>query len=384
MTSPNFYYRTLLFWLQFAGCAVLSLGWGSFKAEAAPSSKQTVQPSISHRKATPPTWVAEAGFEDPLLKEAERLFLEGQALARKAKYQEALAKFLASYRIVPSRTTPKHRKIRSTLLFLIGRTYQLQKKFPQAGLYYRKYLKVGKRERFRTLAKRFLKQLWPSLRATFVLQAAEGQSSEGVTCKLREPRGTKEVSFPSRIEVEAGELALTCTASGFLPFQRKLKVEAGGTQTLMVKLAPVPPKRREPPTAPKQRDLRWVAYVVGGLGLATVGVGGVFGGLSLSARAAGEDAIRQAEQSRLAADTRKVLEAEQAAQQHATTANVMFAVGGGVAIVGVILYFVLRPRKPSTRTQSRSSGAKVRTNRRMHSDETWSFSSSEFSIVVSP
>ncbi len=328
---------------------------------------------------------AATNVDDPLLKEAERLFLEGQTLARKARYQEALAKFLASYRIVPSKTTSRHQKIRSTLLFLIGRTYQLQKQFADAGLYYRKYLKVGKRKRFRTLARRFLKKLWPYLKATLQIQAAEAQSAEGLSCNLQEPRGSFVVSVPETKEVEAGEIVVSCSRAGFLSFRRKLNLAAGQTQTLLVKLSPVPSQRPTPPTAQGPRDLRWVAFLVGGLGLATVGVGGVFGGLSVAARSSGEEAILQAEQSGLATDTRKVLAADQEAQQHATTANVMFAVGGGVAIVGVILYFVLSPRKPSPRTQSRSSGAKVCMNCRMHSDETWSFSSSsDFSIVVSP
>ena len=136
-----------------------------------------------------------------------------------------------------------------------------------------------------------------------------------------------------------------------------------------------------PPPAPTttSRDLRWVAYVVGGLGLATLGAGGVFGGLAASSFATREDAVAKAKETSDPQFTRQALEAEKATQQSSLAANVMFGVGGGVAIVGVILYFVLRPK-----ALPGSGGAYERMIRRKHAYESSPITSSESLIDLSP
>lgn len=321
--------------------------------------------------------VAESS-DDPLLKEAERLFIEGRQLARRGEYSRAVAKFLASYRIVPSRKEARYQKIRSTLLFFIGRSYQLQKQNRQAGTYYRRFLQTSPEPKTRQLALDWLKEMWPSLRAVVVLTGADG-----IQCSVTEPRGTRDITLPTRIEVEAGMVRLVCRADGFQEKTLQFQVEPQSEPQQEVVLLPKPTVVT--PVTPTPRNLQWIGWVVFGTGVVVAGVGGIFGGMSSAARSSGESAIEQAEKTKDVAFTRQALQAEQQAQQHATTANVMFGVGGGVAILGIILYFVLKPRTTSVPLSKHSPRAAVRMNRRMHSDETWLVSPFfDFSFVATP
>ncbi len=113
---------------------------------------------------------------------------------------------------------------------------------------------------------------------------------------------------------------------------------AQGT-TVEVKLAPGPPSVKvEPvPAAAPSRALSIAGWTLGGVGLATLGVGGVFGGLALSRKSTVEEVCTN--------DATPLCPPEgiDAAEQGSTFAAVstgLFVVGGVVTAVGVTLLVV--------------------------------------------
>lgn len=88
-----------------------------------------------------------------------------------------------------------------------------------------------------------------------------------------------------------------------------------------------------PPPPPEPSPLRPTGFALIGVGAAVAVVGGVFGGLALSANSDFEDATDRAEQLELRDDVNR----------NALLADVFVGVGVGVAVVGVILAIVGKP-----------------------------------------
>tara|TARA_B100001989_G_scaffold252823_1_gene236418 strand:+ start:558 stop:1496 length:939 start_codon:yes stop_codon:yes gene_type:complete len=263
-----------------------------------------------------------------LLKEAERLWKEGVTIARNKQYQKALSKFWASYRLVPN--TSKYAKLRGVIHFFIGRTYHKIKKWLPARDHYRAYVKLQPKGRYRKNTERWLKIIFPHIKATITLQTTPTQAN----CTLTHPGGTWNGSPKQPITIEAGNIEVKCEADGYYPTKQSTKIKANASKRVALTLKAKPKIRYTP-------DVRWIGWSIGGAGVVAASIGGVFGGMAANERASA-DAYRR-EQSALGSEN--YLKTGMQAERMAMTANILFITGGALVATGVILHFVLAPRK---------------------------------------
>ncbi len=270
-----------------------------------------------------------------LLKEAERLWREGLALARERKYPEALTKFLASRRLIPAQEQ-KNDVARALLSYYIGRTYHILNKPLPARDNYRGYLRIAPKGKHLTQIRHWLKQLYPQIRAKLLLDTVPS-----ARCRVEHPAGVHEAQTPIEQEVEAGPIIIRCLKQDFLPEEMRLTLNPQQEQNLRLALRPKPKPRIAPPP-PKPTELRWVGYLVGGIGLATLAAAG---GLGISAMLLDQDAQTNREL-RTSAASRLALDLHNQAQSNATIANALYITGGVLTLAGVVIAVVVWPRTP--------------------------------------
>lgn len=312
-------------------------------------------PSWSYAKKK----ASDSGVQN-LLKIAEKLYVEGIRLAQQKKFEEALAKFRASYRIVPPANEAKNNHIRGILHLLIGRTYHRMKQWSKARDHYRKYLKILRKDARRAKVKRWLHQLYPHLSAHLNVQMQPTGS-----CSVLHPRASWKGKVPARIQVESGRITLECSSPGYKMERRQIQIRPKQNYTLKFKLLPLP---KPPP------DLRWVAFSIGGLGVAMVATGAVLGGLALMHQ---NEAFQVLDGATDGHESGNAWDLYRNGQQKAGAANVLYASGGGVVLTSILLYFVFRP-KVSHSKQVRNTVSK----HTLHSKKsTHLYTSSVFSIV---
>ncbi len=270
-----------------------------------------------------------------LLKEAERLWREGLVLARERKYPEALTKFLASRRLIPAQEQ-KNDVARALLSYYIGRTYHILNKPLPARDNYRGYLRIAPTGKHQAQIQLWLKQLYPQIRAKLALDTVPS-----ARCRIEHPAGVHEAQTPIEQEVEAGSLFIRCLKQDFLPEEMRLTLAPQQEQNLRLALRPKPKPRIAPPP-PKPLELRWVAYLLGGVGLAALATAGGFG---VSAMLLDQDAQNSREQ-RTPAASRLAIDQHNQAQSNATLANAFYITGGVLTLAGVIVAVVVWPRTP--------------------------------------
>jgi tetratricopeptide (TPR) repeat protein len=276
------------------------------------------------------------GQEDPtslgLLKEAERLWKEGNLLARDGKLQDALTKFLASLRLIPE--DPKNNHARALLSFYIGRIYQLLKKPLLARDAYRRYLLLAADKKHHQRVNAWLKELYPLLRAKINLETLPAAS-----CTLEHPAGRWTGRSPISLDVEAGSLFIRCLAKDHLPEEIRLTLTPQQEQNLRLAMRPKP-KPKLPPPPP---DRRWIGYTLLGIGIASLAAAG---GLGLSAKMLDDDA-RETIALRTPEASQRAFLNHETAQQHALAANILYIAGGVLATTGILTALLLWPRPAS-------------------------------------
>lgn len=287
------------------------------------------------------TFSPEAGA---LLKESARLFREGVELARQKQYREALAKFLASYRLIPAQDT-RQIKIRAELATFIGRSYHLLSDIFKARDFYRLSLQLDTQGRQTPRAEAWLKEIIPQLRATLLLTTQPPQAE----CTLTHPGGEWKGVTPAKIEVEAGRLKITCALAEYHPASQIADIRIQAEKTVALTLKPLPvilPVRPPPPrpTLPPPPDRRWIGIAIASVGLAALAGGGILGGVALSQRSQADDLAAQAT---TPTDSLAALQTFQQAQTFATTSTILYLSGGVLAATGLVLILILKPSLPN-------------------------------------
>jgi hypothetical protein len=136
--------------------------------------------------------------------------------------------------------------------------------------------------------------------------------------------------------VDPGEHAVGATAPNAVAWRTRILVSPNGkVQVDIPALAATTVAPSTPPRASSSRTLGWV---LGGVGVAGLGAGGVFGGLAFDANARSEDECRGTLCSERGVDL------NDEAKRNATIANVSAIVGG--VVLGAGLYLLLR-REPT-------------------------------------
>lgn len=281
---------------------------------------------------------------------AEALFQEGRRLLKEGKVDEACAKLAGSQRLDPSSGT----------LLNLADCHERQGKLATA---WAEFVSVGDsattrgNEKRAVEAKRRAAKLEPQL-SRLVVSVAAGAGP--VTVKRNgEPIEAAQLGVP--VPVDPGEQLISAEAEGRLPFRRVVIVKGGGEriQIEVPTLAPEPRPTSPEPTVPvplaqpaggKLEDAPppsegkpVLGYVAGGLGVAALGVGAVFGLRAASAYKSADDACPEHR-----GCSKEALDDRSQANQNAWIANAGIGVGVVALAAGAYLLFLAPSSKPAS------------------------------------
>lgn len=266
---------------------------------------------------------------------AEALFREGRKAMRGESYDEACPKFAESYRLDPAAGT----------LLNLATCEEKRGRIASAWQRYNELReKVKKWDRRRGLADRKIKQLEARLpRLTLVLESGAPPSSvverDGVVLAA--------ASLGVAIPLDPGPHTIVVRAEGYEDATTEFTIEEGEQRELNLKPGPKipPPPKPEPPKPkpkpkaapppqpePESDGRQTLGYVIGGVGVTSIVVSLVTGGMVIS-RANTVDEECDGDFC-----TQKGLDAESSGKTLSTVSTVAFAVGlVGVGVGGYLL-----------------------------------------------
>jgi serine/threonine-protein kinase len=293
---------------------------------------------------------------------AEAVFEEGMRLIKVGNFAEACPKFEMSQRVEPAV---------GTMLYL-AECYENTNRTASSWAMFREAASLAETsnqvERMKTAQAR-AKRLEPRL-AWLTIDVPKDPAVPGLQIRRNGVPVSAELSGTAS-PVDPGEVLVEATAPGYLPYSTKVKVAAKGrvsvtipalqpspATTPVIAAAPVvaqpesgPPAAVNPPpkpagpsaTAPTPVEHRSpIPWIVGGAGVAALGVGTYFGLTAISNADKARDLCPNGQCHDEAGQT-----AADHAHTQATLSNVSFILGSAAVATGVVLYFTL-PTKQST------------------------------------
>jgi serine/threonine-protein kinase len=287
---------------------------------------------------------AQSGGDAQRKAAAEALFDEGKSLLEQGRFQEACPRFEQSQEIDPGV---------GTLLYL-GECYVRVGKLASAWAIFREAASAarasGQGERARIGEDR-ARELRPRLAELAILVPSEQPAGFEV---LLDGKLVSSALFGGFFPVDAGSHQVIVRAPGYEPWAIPLDLRAEGErQTVQVPgLTPSPRDqavRIEPPpaalaassTAPPARDLRPLAYWLGGGGLVALATGVVFGVIANGHDNESDDYCVEDRCNLRGADE------NQKARDWALAANVAYGVGVVALGAGAVIYFTGGSRSES-------------------------------------
>jgi hypothetical protein len=273
---------------------------------------------------------------------ADALFREGQRLFAQKRYDEACPKLAFSARMAPS----------SAAEIALGFCYEAQGKTASAWAAYNAVIPLtktdGRADRARVAAGR-VKALNPRLARMTITTDKANATIDGF--ELREDGVLLDQSAWADRPVDPGEHDIEVQAPGYVTYSTKYTIGTSPQQeTLDIpKLAPasqiatpapVAVAATPAPSAPIVIPWRTVGIATGAVGVATVVVGSVLGGLALSK----VDAAHKACPSSPCGNTAAISE-NAAGGGLANASTGTFVVGGALIATGALLYVLLPPKQ---------------------------------------
>lgn len=264
--------------------------------------------------------------------EAEARFKEAAALAKRGKYEEALAKYVQSYALEPRA---------SVLLGMALAEYELKRDL-EALRHLREYLRSPRAQNVDELKARFLDPLHERTGHLRVRAAASAQ----VTVD-----GAPAIVIDDLVDVAPGPHVVVIGAE-----RREVTLAGGETVTLenaAKSASPAPPAATPPPAIEAPRtDVHWL--VAGGFLAGAVAASGVGVGFGLASGASTEDAERlRATSPGVCASATPQCEAYRSraadADTQATISTVGYIAAGACLVGAATSYLLLRPHS-TTRT----------------------------------
>src|SRR6478609_8405694 len=294
---------------------------------------------------------------------AEAVFQEGMRLIKQGNFADACPKFEMSQRVEPAV---------GTMLYL-AECYEKTDRTASAWAMFREAASLAETQ------KQFDRQKTAEMRAArleprlawLTIDVPKESVVPGLQIRRNGALVSSELSGVAT-PVDPGEVQVEASAPGRLPYSTKVKVAAKGRvsvpipalqaapdaapaavaapvvaqpETAQPATAPPPPQSSAPPpssTPAEPSHASPIPWIVGGVGVAALGVGTVFGLKAISNANEARDTcpknICNEAQGATAADD---------ARTQATISNVSFALGGVALATGVVLYFVL-PTKHGT------------------------------------
>lgn len=291
---------------------------------------------------------------------AEQLFLEARTLMADKRYELACEKFRASYELDQTAT--------GTLLNLalcheaLGKTATAWAEFRQVAAQ-----SIGRREDRVTLAREHEQKLAPTLsRLTIIVPPATRAPQLRIVLDGREP--VVEAAWGIEFPVDPGEHVVVASAPGKKDDTQRFVVGDAADRKIVTvaPLSDVPPEPASeprpvaappPPPAPADGNTRRVTgFVLGGAGIASLGVGLVFG---LIASNRNSDAKELCPDDRCPDERTRVRAS--ADLSHATdaanVANVTVGIGALLAAAGTVLVLTAPPSRPHKASAIRFVGA---------------------------
>ncbi|WP_437805064.1 hypothetical protein [Sorangium sp. So ce1078] len=301
---------------------------------------------LSGMSLTSPLWAQPTAADKAL---AEGLFQDGKKLMDEGRLQEACPKLAESQRVDPTV---------GTLLNLAvchekeGKTASAWAEFKEASAL---AASAGQQDRSQFAAKR-ASELEARL-TRLVLEVA--QAAPGMAITLNGKDLSAAAATGSGIPVDPGTATIEARAPGKKPWSQQVALEPGPSaprvvippladaaaeeQAKAAPPAPPPPAPVVPQEAAKPEGsggpLRTLGFVAGGVGLAGIGVGAVFGIMAI--QKAGDVEVGCSGNFRC---SRADVEANESAQTTAMVSNI--AVGAGLVFLGAGVTMVLMSRSP--------------------------------------
>lgn len=291
---------------------------------------------------------------------AEALFDQGRALMAAGQYSTACPKFVESERLDPAPGT----------LLNLATCYEKNGQIASAWVTFKEAATAARKadqpERAR-MAHDKVAELEPNLPTLTIVVPPAADRPDLQIRRDGEIVGRPEWGTP--IPVDPGTHSVEASGPGLKTWQGSAAI-AGPSVKASVEvpvLAPAPPAEPPPaekppqpvsqaivpgplaegigtaaPSAPPGSTQRAMAWVAGGLGLAGIALGGIFGAIALSDKtSAGSHCVGNGVCDQSGFDSM------QNSQHAATVSDVAFAAGGALLVTGVVLY-VTAPRARST------------------------------------
>jgi hypothetical protein len=256
---------------------------------------------------------AAAAADPPDKAEALKLLKQGNQLARLGDHLSALERFRSAYARFPS----------PNILLNLGTTLRELGRNAEAAAEYERFLADPRAE----AAKK-----GEVTRVLGEIDRVVGRLRVEVNDPLAEVRLDGKPLEAERLRgafrIEPGEHTVVASREGFLPAVRTLTVAPRDEAVVKLEVKP-PVKPRPPPVSTTQRT---VGYVVGGVGVAAVVTGAVFGVLTRVKSAAADQRCL----ARVACDGVGV-DLGATARTFATTSTATFVIGGVALATGVTL-----------------------------------------------
>jgi len=285
---------------------------------------------------------------------AEALYEEARGLMKQRDFARACPKFKQSYELDPGGGT----------LLNLAECYEQQGKFASAWSTFKEALVVaqrdGRSERVE-YAKKHLAIVEPKLSKITIEVPSEANEPE-LTVTL-DGAALGPAAWGVGMPVDPGTHRVAATAPNKRPFEQRIEIESGSTTLKIPKLTPASdaaapravdtdtekkPVTDESSTSQTGSGRRTAGFVIGGVGVVALGVGGYFGVRAFSKWSEREDNCR-------AGCNNAAKSAGDAAKSAATIANI--GIGLGLVAVGVGSYLVLTSKSSSEPSAARRRDA---------------------------
>jgi hypothetical protein len=271
---------------------------------------------------------------------AEALFRQARDLLQAGKVAEACPKFAESYRLDPG----------IGALANLASCHEKEGKIASAWGEYSAVIQEAQRTndpQRMAFAKKQITALAPRVpKVTFNLK---GTAPEGFKLS-RDGVDVGVASLGTPLPIDPGAHALEASAPGYRPAHIDFEIGEGKTKTIAIpslEKAPDEPARPDRPVAPPQASSRRsVGFVIAGIGVAGLALGGVFVGLTAAKKS---DADAQCPAKRCTPEGTELINS---AKTNAWIADIGIGAGAALTVLGGVLVITGGPkeRKPQAST----------------------------------
>lgn len=284
------------------------------------------------------------------LQQALRLYEEGTALLDQKRYDEACPRLEQAVELVP---------IGSGSQLALGACYEATGRLGSALLRYERAAALASAAGQADRAKRASEAataIAPRVARLTIAVEASARSAADLVVRI-DGAPVPSASWGKPYPVDAGERLLEATATGRLPFEEKLTIRDGESRATTVALT-LRPADPTPPPSPVQAPvgggdggtLQPLGLVVGGVGIAGLGLGAVTGALAIGKKSDGDVGCDGN------ACPPPALAAREDGLTFATISTVGFVAGGVLLAGGVVLFVLGAPDEGGTTTARLTAG----------------------------